>query len=40
MEKSSDEDATWESEKILQLPSLQMLEDKKNFGEEDCNIPN
>jgi len=35
-----DEDATWESEKILQHPSLQWLEDKKHFGGEDCNIPN
>ena len=35
-----DEDATWESEKILQHPSLQLLEDKKCFVGEDCNIPN
>ena len=35
-----DEDATWESEKILQHPSLQLLEDKQCFGGEDCNIPN
>ena len=35
-----DEDATWESEKILQHPSLQLLEDKQCFGREDCNIPN
>ena len=35
-----DEDATWDSEKILQHPSLQLLEDKKRFVEEDCNIPN
>ena len=34
-----DEDATWESEKILQHPSLQLLEDKKHFSEGDCNIP-
>ena len=27
----SDEDATWESEKILQHPSLQLLEDKQHF---------
>ena len=27
-----DEDATWESEKILQHPSLQLLEDKQHFG--------
>ena len=36
----SDEDATWESEKILQHPSLQLLEDKQHFAEGDCNIPN
>ena len=36
----SDEDATWDSEKILQHPSLQLLEDKQHFGKEDCNIPN
>ena len=35
-----DEDATWESEEILQHPSLQLLEDKKHFGGGDCNIPN
>ena len=35
-----DEDATWESEKILQHPSLQLLEDKQNFAGGDCNIPN
>ena len=35
-----DEDATWESEKILQHPSLQLLEDKQRFAGEDCNIPN
>ena len=35
-----DEDATWEGEKILQHPSLQLLEDKQRFGREDCNIPN
>ena len=35
-----DEDATWESEKILQHPSLQLLEDKQHFGGENCNIPN
>ena len=35
-----DEDATWESEKILQHPSLQLLEDKQCFVEEDYNIPN
>ena len=35
-----DEDATWESEKILQHPSLQLLEDKQDFVEGDCNIPN
>ena len=36
----SDEDATWQSEKILQHPSLQLLEYKQRFGGEDCNIPN
>lgn len=35
-----DEDATWESEKILQHPSLQLLEDKQHFARGDCNIPN
>ena len=35
-----DEDATWESEKILQHSSLQLIEDKQRFGEEDYNIPN
>ena len=35
-----DEDATWEGQKMLQHPSLQILEDKKNLGGEDCNIPN
>ena len=35
-----DEDATWESEKILQHPSLQLLEDKQHFIGEDYNIPN
>ena len=32
-----DEDATLESEKILQHPSLQLLEDKQHFAREDCN---
>ena len=36
----SNEDATWESEEILQHPSLQLLEDKKHFSGGDCNIPN
>ena len=35
-----DEDATWESENILQHPSLQLLEDKQHFSRGDCNIPN
>ena len=35
-----DEDATWESEKILQHPSLQLLGVKQHFAEGDCNIPN
>ena len=35
-----DEDATWESEEILQHPSLQLLEDKQHFAGGDCNIPN
>ena len=35
-----DEDATWEGEKILQHPSLLLLEDKKILGGEDCNTPN
>ena len=34
------EDATWECEKILQLPSLKLLEDKQHFGGDDYNIPN
>ena len=34
------EDATWESEKILQHPSLQLLEDKQCFSRGGCNIPN
>ena len=33
-------DATWESEKILQHPSLQLLEDKQHFAGGDYNIPN
>ena len=36
----SDEDATWESDKILQHPSLQFLGVKKHFSGGDCNIPN
>ena len=36
----SDEDATWESEKILQHPSLQLIEGKQHFSRGDCNIPN
>eukprot|EP00253_Pinus_taeda_P004594 PITA_04594 len=36
----SDEDATWESEKILQHPSLHLLEDKQHFMGGDCDIPN
>eukprot|EP00253_Pinus_taeda_P007363 PITA_07363 len=36
----SNEDDTWESEKILQHPSLQLFEDKKNFAGGDYNIPN
>eukprot|EP00253_Pinus_taeda_P014444 PITA_14444 len=36
----SGEDATLESEKILQHPSLQLLEDKQHFAGGDCNIPN
>eukprot|EP00253_Pinus_taeda_P034977 PITA_34977 len=35
-----DEDSTWESEKILQHPSLQLLEDRQHFAGGDCNIPN
>lgn len=35
-----DEDAIWESEKILQHPSFQLLEDKQHFVGGDCNIPN
>ena len=35
-----DEDATWESENILQHPSLQLLEDKQHFAGGDSNIPN
>eukprot|EP00253_Pinus_taeda_P001652 PITA_01652 len=37
---SLDEDATWESEKILQHPSLQLLEDKQHFAGGNYNIPN
>eukprot|EP00253_Pinus_taeda_P032286 PITA_32286 len=33
-----DEDATWESDKILQHPSLQLLEDMQHFVRGDCNI--
>lgn len=36
----SDEDATWEGEKILQHPSLQLLGVKQHFARGDCNIPN
>ena len=35
-----DEDATWEDERILQHPSLQLLEDKQRSARGDCNIPN
>ena len=35
-----DEDATWESEQILQHPSLQLLQGKQHFAGGDCNIPN
>ena len=35
-----DEDATWENEKILHHPSLQLLGDKQHSAEGDCNIPN
>eukprot|EP00253_Pinus_taeda_P030108 PITA_30108 len=35
-----DENATWESEQILQHPSLQLLGDKQHFAGGDCNIPN
>ena len=35
-----DEDATWEREKILQYPSLQLLEDRQHFSGGDCNISN
>jgi len=35
-----DEDVTWESEKILQHPLLQLLENKQHFARGDCNIPN
>ena len=35
-----DEDATWESEKILQHPSLQLLEDTHHFVGGDRNISN
>ena len=34
------EDATWEGDGLLQRLLLQLLEDKKIFGGEDCNIPN
>jgi hypothetical protein len=33
------DDATWESEHILQHPALQLLEDKQFSGREDCNVP-
>ena len=35
-----DEDATWEGEKILNHPSLQLLEDKQHLRGEDYNSPN
>eukprot|EP00253_Pinus_taeda_P029185 PITA_29185 len=35
-----DEDATWESEKILQHPSVQLPEDKQHVSGGDYNIPN
>ena len=35
-----DEDATWEDERILQHPSLQLLEGKQRSAGGDCNIPN
>jgi len=35
----SDEDATWESEKILHHSSLQLLEEKQHFVRGDSNIP-
>ena len=35
-----DEDATWENEKILQHPSLQLLGDKQHSVRGDCDIPN
>ena len=34
------EDATWESEKILQHPSLQLFGVKQHFVGGDCNISN
>jgi len=33
------EDITWEGEKILQHPVLQLLEDKQHLGGEDYNVP-
>ena len=35
-----DWDATWESEKIFQHPSLLFLDGKQYFVVGDCNIPN
>ena len=35
-----DEDSTWENEKILQHPSLKLLDDKQHFAGGECNIPN
>lgn len=33
------EDATWESEWVLQHPALRLLEDKQSLGRADCNVP-
>lgn len=33
------EDATWESEQLLQLPALRSLEGKQSLGRADCNAP-
>jgi hypothetical protein len=32
------EDATWEGEKILQHHRLQLLEERKSWAGEDCNV--
>jgi hypothetical protein len=33
------EDVMWEGEQILQLPDLELLEDKQSWEGRDCNVP-